>query len=246
MATYLSSPHVAAAELRLPDPHAAVSDTWQCSRRICPFQSPDPHVPVAKSACCRCRIHAFHRRRIHAFQLPHPRLQLRDRVFRSLSPFGIPCLLPCKNWAVSVQTRFCSAGVLFLRISLECTTSWRTPDDGMFNVDARKYQLSKSASRLDHFLSHDWASSRWLKLMSLLVLHNSGPAFCTSLATSLLVGILVACQLLPYSLWTPLFGHFSFFFVLCFWQRIRASFGRPLMVFLDVLCIAQHDEKHLG
>ncbi|CAE7688140.1 unnamed protein product [Symbiodinium pilosum] len=118
-----------------------------------------------------------------------------------------------------------------------------TPDDGLFDVDTTKYQLSKSASRLDHFLSHDWASSRWLKLMSLLVLHNSGPAFCTSLATSLLVGILVACELLPYSLWTPLLGHFSFFFVLCFWQRIRASFGHPLMVFLDVLCIAQHDEK---
>ncbi|CAE7477590.1 unnamed protein product [Symbiodinium natans] len=112
-----------------------------------------------------------------------------------------------------------------------------------FNVNAKNYLLSKETSRLDHFLSHDWGSSRWLKLVALLVIHNSGPAFCASLATSLLVGVLVSCKLLPYSLWTVLIGHFSFFFVFCFWQRIRGLFFRPLMVFLDTLCIAQHDEK---
>ena len=31
--------------------------------------------------------------------------------------------------------------------------------------------------------------------------------------------------------------------VLCFWQRLRRICFRPLMVFVDKLCIAQHDEE---
>ena len=31
--------------------------------------------------------------------------------------------------------------------------------------------------------------------------------------------------------------------VLCFWQRLRRVFFRPLIVFVDKLCIAQHDEE---
>ena len=126
-----------------------------------------------------------------------------------------------------------------------CSKNQGVPKKLRFNVNAKNYRLSKETTNLDHFLSHDWGSSRWLKLIALLVVHNSAPAFFTSLATSLLVGVLVSCNLLPYRVWTALFGHCSFFFVFCFWQRIRRVFFRPFMVFLDTLCIAQHDETRL-
>ncbi|CAE7888048.1 unnamed protein product [Symbiodinium microadriaticum] len=120
---------------------------------------------------------------------------------------------------------------------------WRAPDQGMFNVDPKNYQLSRPTKAYDAFLSHEWASSRWLKFLSLLMIFNSKPAFAISFLVSVLVGTLRACRVIPDQTWTVSIVHAVYFTIFLFWQRIRAIFCRPLVVFLDKLCVAQHDEE---
>ena len=38
-------------------------------------------------------------------------------------------------------------------------------------------------------------------------------------------------------------GHGTYLLVFLFWQRLRTLVCRPLVVFLDKLCVAQHDEE---
>ncbi|CAE7179516.1 unnamed protein product [Symbiodinium necroappetens] len=107
---------------------------------------------------------------------------------------------------------------------------------------AKNYSdLSRPVKALDAFVSHDWASSGLLKVLSLLIVYNSGAAFCTSLVVSILVGVLRGFGRLPNEHWTVVFGIFSFFVVFGFWQQLRRPFRRPAMVFVDKMCIAQHD-----
>ena len=120
---------------------------------------------------------------------------------------------------------------------------WRAPDQGMFNVDPKNYQLSRPTKAYDAFLSHEWASSRWLKFLSLLMIFNSGPAFTISFLVSVLVGTLRACRVIPDKTWTLSIVYAVYFTIFLFWQRIRAIFCRPLVVFLDKLCVPQHDEE---
>lgn len=125
-----------------------------------------------------------------------------------------------------------------------CGQHFARPDPGMFKVDHRLYQLSRQMKRFHSFLSHDWSTSRWMKLMSLLVLYNSRAAFLSSLLVSLSVGILRVAELIPDGLWPTLLAYSVFPFVLFFWQRIRSVLLRsPVTVFFDKLCIAQHDEE---
>mmetsp|Transcript_45885 Transcript_45885/g.102893 ORF Transcript_45885/g.102893 Transcript_45885/m.102893 type:complete len:555 (+) Transcript_45885:44-1708(+) len=123
-----------------------------------------------------------------------------------------------------------------------CGKHWKTPDSGMFSVYPKTYRLSRRTEAYDAFLSHDWASSRILKFVSLLIVFNSRAAFFTSLVISIIVGFLRAYGILPNQIWTVAFGHAAYFVVFFFWQRLRAFLCGPLMVFLDKLCIAQHDE----
>ena len=123
---------------------------------------------------------------------------------------------------------------------------WETPDSGMFNVDPESYELSRPTESLDVFLSHDWASSGTLKFLSLLIICNSRAAFLACLTVSIVVGVLRGYELLPDEGWTVVLGHATFLLVFAFWQRIRRTVCRPLMVFLDKLCVAQHDEQLLG
>ena len=73
-----------------------------------------------------------------------------------------------------------------------CGKHWKTPDSGMFHVDPKNYSLSQPTPSLDDFLSHDWASRRSLKFLSLLIVYNSRAGFWSTLAASVLVGILRA------------------------------------------------------
>jgi len=120
----------------------------------------------------------------------------------------------------------------------------RTPDSGMFNVDPKHYELSRMTKKFHAFLSHDWASSRWMKLIAVLILYNAPAASIATAVVSIVVGLLCAFQVMPSEHWVSyvVLPHATFWFVLLFYQRLRSAIGSPVMVFLDKLCIAQHDE----
>ncbi|CAK9033764.1 Uncharacterized protein SCF082_LOCUS20637 [Durusdinium trenchii] len=128
-----------------------------------------------------------------------------------------------------------------------CLSGWARhftkPDSGILQNSQESYNLSRQTDSFDEFLSHDWDTPRMHKLLSMLMIYNSRAAFFCSLIFSLSVGILRSLQVLPNELWSELVSYAIFPLVLCFWQRIRRLFQRPLMVFFDMLCIAQHDEE---
>ncbi|CAE7537094.1 unnamed protein product [Symbiodinium necroappetens] len=119
---------------------------------------------------------------------------------------------------------------------------WKAENGGMPAADAATYELSRQVKAYDAFLSHDWGSGRWLKLLSLLLVFNSRAAFYACLFVSIAIGFLRGFGVLPDALWTVVFSHATFFFVFAFWQRIRLLVCRPRMVFFDKLCVAQHDD----
>ncbi|CAE6940239.1 unnamed protein product, partial [Symbiodinium sp. CCMP2592] len=119
----------------------------------------------------------------------------------------------------------------------------RPPDSGMFHVDPKNYALSRKTAKFHAFLSHDWASSRWMKVIALLIAFNARAASITTTIVSVLTGLLCAFGVLPRDMWIAVLPHATFWLVLLFWQRIRSFVGFPVVVFLDKLCIAQHDEN---
>ncbi|CAK0834257.1 unnamed protein product [Prorocentrum cordatum] len=132
--------------------------------------------------------------------------------------------------------------------------------------DLRYRGRAKVCRRLDYFVSHDWGTSRWVKLLTLAVDFNGTPAFCTSLAVSVVVfalqvqGVLV--QRMPpqvrttagvefeeaSGVWCFPAGCCTFFFVLLYWQVFRERVLSPICVFVDKACINQVDpeEKRRG
>jgi len=104
-------------------------------------------------------------------------------------------------------------------------------------------RLSRRTAVYDTFLSHDWGTPRWLKFIALVVIFNSRAAAVASAVVSLTVGVLRATGLLPDELWTVIFGYATFYIFLLVWQKIRDFVLRPQIVFLDKLCIDQHDER---
>ncbi|CAE7525222.1 unnamed protein product, partial [Symbiodinium sp. CCMP2456] len=115
------------------------------------------------------------------------------------------------------------------------------------STDEADFELSFKTSKYDHFPSHDWLTSRWLKLCTMLFIFNSRTAMVATLICSLAVG--------PTKWETkdsaPKYGdgveihissfcvYLAFLLFFFFWQRIRTLLRRPLVVFLDKLCIAQ-------
>ena len=133
----------------------------------------------------------------------------------------------------------------------ECLAGWgkhwrsSTPDS-MYDLAAREYKLSKKVLMFHHFLSHDWQTSRWAKMCTMLIYFNSGAAGLAALLCSIAVGLWRESVSSPGNIIRAAYlGSFlpyvAFLFFFCFWQRVRSLLGRPLMVFLDRLCIAQHD-----
>lgn len=108
---------------------------------------------------------------------------------------------------------------------------------------ASAHMLSQKVDSIDVFLSHDWETSHWTKLLTLLMVFNSRASFIACLLVSVLTCILRITQVLPDELWTACFGHIAFLVVLCFWQRIRRFSCRQQVVFLDRLCIDQSDPE---
>ena len=108
------------------------------------------------------------------------------------------------------------------------------------NTDRDDYSLSQPVQEIDAFLSHDWGTRRWLKTMTLLVHFNSVPAAVSSILMCILVCVLQIFRILDGWLPAALAIHGTYWFVFMFWQRLR-SLCKKNMVFLDRLCIAQHD-----
>ncbi|CAE7837753.1 unnamed protein product [Symbiodinium sp. CCMP2592] len=127
-----------------------------------------------------------------------------------------------------------------------CLQGWGTHFDTCASkVNAAKdYQLSQHTDSIEAFLSHDWQTSRFSKTVALLIVFNSIPAAWTSFLLALLCCCLLVLDVFPGG-W-PLASCLcccGFYFCLCFWQRIRRLLCvRSTLVFLDRLCIAQHDE----
>eukprot|EP00438_Fugacium_kawagutii_P011623 Skav222037 [mRNA] locus=scaffold1020:269939:271618:- [translate_table: standard] len=121
----------------------------------------------------------------------------------------------------------------------------------MSKVSHSDYDLSRAMEHFDDFLSHDWGTSRWLKVMSMLIIYNSRAALVAMLVTAL--------ALVP-TWWSHVPGcksdhlvlqqrfmvvgvcHGVHLLFLCFWQRFRSLLFTPRTAFLDKLCIAQSPE----
>lgn len=108
-----------------------------------------------------------------------------------------------------------------------------------YQAGSRDYSLSFVVSEFATFISHDWQSSRWLKFLTLLWIFNLRSATITSLVVAVVWGSLMGLGLVPPAIWTLFIPWFVFFFVLCFWQRLRGLIRSPVVVFMDKLCISQ-------
>lgn len=138
-----------------------------------------------------------------------------------------------------------------------CLSGWgkhfsSNPSQSMYQVQARDYGLSFQVPKFDHFLSHDWGTARSNKFLVMMIYFNSRAAALAAMACATIVGLcrevgpfqdivtatdfstrtMVLASLLP---------QLTFAFFMCFWQRMSGFFRRPRVVFLDKLCIAQHN-----
>mmetsp|Transcript_40874 Transcript_40874/g.94896 ORF Transcript_40874/g.94896 Transcript_40874/m.94896 type:complete len:532 (+) Transcript_40874:28-1623(+) len=123
-----------------------------------------------------------------------------------------------------------------------CGEHWASPS----RYDASAYKnrrLCRTTEKFDIFLSHDWGTSRWLKLCALVLMFNVRAAAILSTLVGVLTGLLRVYQILPDGKWTELLPLLTFYGLLFFWQQIREILLRPLIVFLDRLSIVQHDDK---
>ncbi|CAE6943400.1 unnamed protein product [Symbiodinium sp. CCMP2456] len=130
-----------------------------------------------------------------------------------------------------------------------CLESWgrhfRNEVEGAFSVDAANDHLSQKTEQIDNFLSHDWATSRFLKVLTLLWVFNIRAATIATFLISCILGFLRIYWYGTGSMmdhWcSTFFGYATFVIVFCWWQRIQSLFGISRKVFLDKLCIAQHN-----
>ena len=138
----------------------------------------------------------------------------------------------------------------------DCLSGWgkhfaNSSAKSMYEIQKRDYGLSFQVSKIDHFLSHDWKTSRRRKISVMIVYFNARAATCAAALCAVFVGF---CREAPWqdveaatnydtrsTDLTSLLPQATFVFFLCFWQRLRGLFRRPETAFLDRLCIAQHD-----
>ncbi|CAE7222837.1 unnamed protein product [Symbiodinium natans] len=123
-----------------------------------------------------------------------------------------------------------------------CGQHWAAPRSYTDDFYSTR-RFCQRTENFDVFLSHDWGTSRWLKLCSLLMMFNVRAASTACMVVSIAVGILRAYRIIPDERWTELFPLGIFYILLFFWQHLRELFKKPLVVFLDRLCIAQNDDR---
>mmetsp|Transcript_22623 Transcript_22623/g.52354 ORF Transcript_22623/g.52354 Transcript_22623/m.52354 type:complete len:517 (+) Transcript_22623:62-1612(+) len=122
-------------------------------------------------------------------------------------------------------------------------SEWR-PTKGHRDGAQRGRGFSRVSAKFDHFLSHDWQTSGWLKYFSLLIFFNGTPAALAATTVGLGFSALRAAGVFSESwgvaeTWMLVFGHVVSLLVLFFWQHVKIWW--PTRVFLDRMCIPQDD-----
>ena len=102
--------------------------------------------------------------------------------------------------------------------------------------------LTQVTQRFDYFLSHDWGTSGWMKYFSLLIFFNSWASALVTFIFSIVIGVLCGWDILPKTAWWTLLCHLVSLLVLFFWQHLKDVCKQRTLVFLDSLCIPQHDD----
>eukprot|EP00438_Fugacium_kawagutii_P006810 Skav218538 [mRNA] locus=scaffold2478:569595:571127:- [translate_table: standard] len=111
---------------------------------------------------------------------------------------------------------------------------------------AMPLQLRRQISKIQDFWSHSWHGRRWNVILTVLLRNNSTAAFLLSSLAAGILGVLFALGHLPEvsvtehrantTQWSQYGGIVVYFTTLLLWpNRTR--------IFLDMLCINQHDEK---
>lgn len=137
---------------------------------------------------------------------------------------------------------------------------------GGISVNEADYDESEVVEELDDFLSHDWGSGRWLKLLTLLCQYNSNAAFVASMMAATVLCILQQ-DFAPSSflhtkyceqevelggeiyktksgMWCTAICPPVFFCCFFFWQRIHDALRLPpRKIFLDKFCVDQVEER---
>eukprot|EP00929_Paragymnodinium_shiwhaense_P007610 TRINITY_DN111518_c0_g1_i1.p1 TRINITY_DN111518_c0_g1~~TRINITY_DN111518_c0_g1_i1.p1 ORF type:complete len:625 (+),score=42.12 TRINITY_DN111518_c0_g1_i1:49-1923(+) len=104
------------------------------------------------------------------------------------------------------------------------------------------FNMSECVDHIDDFLSHDWGTPRWQKMLCLSLFYNGRAACCASCAIAVPVALLGSSVQAFRGHAAALFCPMIYLIVLLFGQRLRSLFRRPTSVFLDKLCIHQADE----
>lgn len=86
-----------------------------------------------------------------------------------------------------------------------------------FNEKVDDYHLSQCVTEIDSFLSHDWGTKPWLKVITLLVYFNSVPAAVASALMCVLVCVLIIFKCVDGWLTCTLAVHGTYWFVFVFW-----------------------------
>eukprot|EP00929_Paragymnodinium_shiwhaense_P073431 TRINITY_DN37412_c0_g1_i2.p1 TRINITY_DN37412_c0_g1~~TRINITY_DN37412_c0_g1_i2.p1 ORF type:complete len:384 (-),score=22.73 TRINITY_DN37412_c0_g1_i2:166-1317(-) len=119
------------------------------------------------------------------------------------------------------------------------------------------FLLSEVSDHIGDFISHDWRTPRAVKYVTLSYIYNSKPALIFSTLFVVVVVVVkeavrqrgqqsVEDQSQPRALnmgFGILVGPLMYLLLLFHWQNIRARLGRRTLLFVDKLCIAQHDEE---
>ncbi|CAK9092952.1 unnamed protein product [Durusdinium trenchii] len=112
--------------------------------------------------------------------------------------------------------------------------------------DKHWYHKSRPSSRIGTFWSHSWHGGRWKKILTLLVFYNGRTAIYCGFIVSFIMTFLFALGFLPgfrknqylerTSVWGLGSGSLAALITLIFWRPRQR-------VFLDRICINQHDSK---
>eukprot|EP00929_Paragymnodinium_shiwhaense_P020090 TRINITY_DN13503_c1_g3_i2.p1 TRINITY_DN13503_c1_g3~~TRINITY_DN13503_c1_g3_i2.p1 ORF type:complete len:692 (+),score=57.07 TRINITY_DN13503_c1_g3_i2:107-2182(+) len=122
--------------------------------------------------------------------------------------------------------------------------------------DPNDFLLSAVTPRIDDFISHDWKTSRTQKYVTLLYIYNARAALLGSTIFAVMLAVTrhllraagflqsvcdddaISCKL---GVCLTL-GPIAYFVLFFHWQAIRSKFVKNNMLFVDKLCIAQHDD----